>query len=268
MKKLKGYLWGVAVAALIAASAVTAKYSPENKFERAQRETVLLTLPDGQGSGVVVRRESVDGVRLFIWTAAHVVEGFSEVEVSYFVRYGGERVGRVSFKARVLARDDAKDIALLWLKADPNYFGAAVFDFDPQRVGDKQFHVGNFYGDAFDGSVSSGILSQIGIKPEDPQWPWATPLDQTTCAAIFGSSGGPVFDVEGEVVGLIVGGAVGNGFIEYVPTREILKWAHTQAIAWAVVGRYCPSDSTLELAIPVAVSVVPVTDVPIEDHRD
>jgi S1-C subfamily serine protease len=267
MKRIKGKIWGIAVAAFLSAMAVTGMWPSENKFERAQRATVLLSLPDGQGSGVVVRRESSDGTRLFIWTAAHVVEGFNEAKVGYFVRYQGARVGRVEFTAQVLARDKAKDIALLWLKAPPGYFGSARFDVRTHHhVGDYQYHVGNFFGEVFDGSVSTGVISQIGVKPEDPQWPWAAPLDQTTCAAIFGSSGGPVFDSDNKICGLIVGGPVGKGFIEYVPTREIVKWADSIHVSWAVVGDYSPNDIFLQqLAQSNAVTAKPPTSFSVDD---
>lgn len=244
MSKVKRVIWGVVTAALIAASAIV--YTPSNRYERAQRETVLLATDDGQGSGVVVKRQSEDGTRLFIWTAAHVVEGFDHATISYFIRYEGERVGRIEFQAQVIARDKAKDIALLWLHADPKYFGAAKFDVGHRHhVGDYQYHVGNFLGETFDGSVSIGVISQIGVRPNDPQWPWGT-LDQTTCAAIFGSSGGPVFDSDNEVCGLIVGGMVGKGFIEYVPTREIVRFAKDNNISWAVMDYKCPADRFLQ----------------------
>lgn len=246
-------------------------HTSPNRYELAQRKTVLLKLADGQGSGVVIRRHNSTGTRLFVWTAAHVVEGSDEAKVGYYVRNEGHRVGEVTFKARVIFRSKEKDLALLWLDAPASYFGDARFDFDAPRVGQPQYHVGNFFGDVFDSSVSTGIVSGIGFHP-DGNWPWIEPLDQTTCPAIFGSSGGPVFNADSDrVMGLIVGGPVGKGFIEYIPSREIRAFVSPWDL-WAVVGSSCPSDKYLDIRVaackvPATVALPPPVSAPDQNKK-
>jgi hypothetical protein len=100
-------------------------------------------------------------------------------------------------------------------------------------------------GVAFEDSVSIGVLSQIGIKPED--WPWEL-TDQAALSAYFGSSGGPIFRTDDQaVVGLVVGGIVGSGFMNFVPVRIIEAFATANALHWAVRGDSCPNDIILNL---------------------
>jgi len=220
----------------------------ENRFERSQRNTVLLQTEFAQGSGsVVARRNSAGQTRLFIWTAAHVVEHVSKCDAVRILRADGAKVGITKFTAYVLARDTKKDVALLWLVATPELFSGVEFESDePLRVGDKVYHVGNFFGIDFDGSVSTGVISQVGIRPRMEGWFWDN-LDQTTSFAVPGSSGGPVFnDRNDKVIGILVAGPLVGGSIAcFVPTRTVSAWAVSTANEWAVRGDWCPSDVVL-----------------------
>lgn len=221
----------------------------ENRFERAQRNTVLLQTEFAQGSGSVVARRNITGqTRLFVWTAAHVVEGVSRCDAVRVLRADGEKVGITKFTAYVLARDAKKDVALLWLVAPAELFSGIEFDSEqPLRVGDKVYHVGNFFGSLFDGSVSTGIISQIGIRPRLEGWFWDN-LDQTTSFAVPGSSGGPVFnDRNDKVCGILVAGPLVGGDIAcFVPVRTVRAWAQVTANEWSVIGDWCPSDTVLK----------------------
>jgi S1-C subfamily serine protease len=209
-----------------------------------QEQTVLIRASDGQGSGVVVERHNSKGTRVFVWTANHVVEKDSEVEIHKAIRTEGHRVGEAIFKAKVIGRDVARDVAVLWVDAPAGYFRAAEFASDePLKVGTPLTHVGNAHGNAFEDSVSTGILSQIGLHPDG--WPWVL-TDQGAFAATFGCSGGPVFrQSDREVVGLLVGGVVGSGYINFVPVRIISEFANGNGYSWAVRGSTCPNDPFL-----------------------
>jgi S1-C subfamily serine protease len=92
-------------------------------YGKEQLATVILRDAEGTGSGAVVRRTNSQGnTRLFIWTAAHVVSASDEVVVETKVRNEYRKVGTVSFKARVIMRAPAEDIALLWLDAPEGFF--------------------------------------------------------------------------------------------------------------------------------------------------
>lgn len=221
-----------------------------NQYEKAQIQTVLVRTPEGTGTGVVVQRaNTLQQPRLFVWTAAHVVGHFDQVEI---VRPGRENFVKVDcemvWSALVIARDEHIDIALLWMDSEPSVFFIPVeFEFSIPRVGDPVYHCGNFYGLNFDGSISTGLVSQIGVQPDAHQfnWHWGT-LDQTTAFATRGASGGGIFNMQGKVIGLIVGGLT-EGFSCYVPVRILDKWATMEGFSWALDGDWCPQDQILKV---------------------
>lgn len=217
-----------------------------NQYETMQKSVVLVKASDGQGSGVVVERTNGKGkTRVFVWTANHVVEADTEVAVVKNIRFEGHRAGEASFKAKVIGRDAKKDLALLWVDAPASYFRAAEFAEEaPIRVGTSLTHVGNVLGEAFEDSVSVGLMSQIGMNPGG-SFPWVL-TDQYAGEAYFGSSGGPIFRTsDKEVVGIVVGGIVQSGFMQFVPVREISDFANRNGYHWAVRGNWCPSDDFL-----------------------
>lgn len=243
---LKSRLGAWTVAFLVAIPVIHGKkISERGSYARMQQSTVLIRASDGQGTGVVVERVNEQGhTRVFVWTANHVVEKDTEVEIHKAIRAEGHKVGEVVFKAEVIGRDLARDVAVLWVDAPAGYFRAAEFASNrPLQVGAPLTHVGNAHGDAFEDSVSTGILSQVGLHPTD--WPWVL-TDQGAFAATFGCSGGPVFSQDShKIVGLLVGGAVGSGYINFVPVRVIEDFANVNALHWALRGNWCPGDDLL-----------------------
>jgi len=254
----KQQLTGGSVVACLIAGALFFVVSPgcerntESKYERAQAQTVLLADEGGQASGFIVVRENIDGQkRVFCFTAAHVVEGRPEQNaIRLFHFNGGHKAGKATFKARVVRFSVKHDLALLLVDCPPDFFKTSEFAHSNARLGDPVFIAGNARGEAYDGSVTQGFVSQRGVFMDG--WPWGTDLDQATAIAVPGNSGGPVFNTGGEVVGVLVGWAGLPGISLYVPLDKIEKWAKKDGISWAVRGSYCPSDESLEDAISLS----------------
>jgi serine protease Do len=119
----------------------------------------------------------------------------------------------INLKAEVVGRDTKTDIAVLKVKADKPLVAARFGDSDKARVGDWVLAIGNPFG--LGGSVTAGILSarqrDINSGPYDD-------FLQTDAAINRGNSGGPMFDMDGEVIGINTaiyspsGGSIGIGF--------------------------------------------------------
>ena len=153
----------------------------------------------GEGSGFIV---SADGYAV---TNNHVVKDADEVSVK-------TSDGR-EFKADVVGTDAKTDLALLKIKDGGNNFNFVKFASKEARVGDWVVAVGNPFG--LGGTVTTGIVSargrDIGSGPYDDFLQIDAPINR-------GNSGGPAFNLQGEVVGVNTaiyspsGGSVGIGF--------------------------------------------------------
>jgi serine protease Do len=157
--------------------------------------------PEGgmaQGSGFII---TADGYAV---TNNHVVKDAEEVSVTF--QDGTE------YKAKVIGTDPKTDLALIKIESDKK-FDHVTFTNDEPRVGDWVMAVGNPFG--LGGTVTTGIISargrDIGAGPYDD-------FLQIDAAINRGNSGGPAFNLEGEVVGINTaifspsGGSVGIGF--------------------------------------------------------
>ncbi len=150
-----------------------------------------------QGSGFII---SADG---YVVTNNHVVEGASKIEVSFDDQ---EKV-----EAELVGTDSRTDLALLKMKGNKS-FPHVKFTDRPARVGDWVIAVGNPFG--LGGTVTAGIVSaltrDIGSGPYD--------FLQVDAAVNRGNSGGPTFNLDGEVIGVNTaifspsGGNVGIAF--------------------------------------------------------
>ncbi len=156
---------------------------PLNEFFRRYRGGPRGEAPvRGMGSGFIV---SADGVVL---TNAHVVDGADEVTVKL--------TDKREFKAKVLGADKTSDVAVL--KIDAKDLPTVKIGNPAQtRVGDWVLAIGSPFG--FDNSASAGIVSANSRNLPDGSY---VPFIQTDVAVNPGNSGGPLFNMAGEVIGI------------------------------------------------------------------
>src|SRR6202049_1041478 len=158
----------------------------------------------GQGSGFFI---SPDGYAV---TNNHVVDGADKVEVT-------TDDGK-TYSAKVIGTDARTDVALIKVEGGSNFPFAKLSDGKP-RIGDWVLAVGNPFG--LGGTVTAGIVSasgrDIGNGPYDDFIQIDAPVNK-------GNSGGPAFNMQGEVVGVNTaiyspsGGSVGIAFSIPAPT--------------------------------------------------
>ncbi len=157
------------------------------------------------GSGLIA---SEDGL---IITNQHVVERSEKVEVSVPGR-------KKRYPAEVLGTDKQTDIAVLRIEPD-GALPAAVFGAaDDVRVGQWVLAIGNPYG--LDGTVSFGIVSAKGRNLEIPDL--INDFIQTDAMIDRGSSGGPLVDLDGRVIGINSRGQ-GRGIGFTIPIDTVLE---------------------------------------------
>lgn len=163
----------------------------QGQGDRPRRSSAL-------GSGFVI---SEDG---FVVTNNHVIEGADEILVEF---YSGEEL-----PAKVIGTDRNTDIALLKVESDTPLEFVEFGDSDAARIGDWVMAMGNPLGQGF--SVSAGIVSQRGRALSGAYDDYI----QTDAAINRGNSGGPLFNMDGEVIGVNTailspnGGSIGIGF--------------------------------------------------------
>ncbi len=150
------------------------------------------------GSGFVI---SADG---YIVTNNHVIESADEIMIEF---YSGKELPAV-----VIGTDPNTDIALLKVDSDTALPFVPFGDADAARVGDWVMAMGNPLGQGF--SVSAGIVSARGRALQGSYDDYI----QTDAAINRGNSGGPLFNMDGEVIGVNTailspnGGSIGIGF--------------------------------------------------------
>ncbi len=150
------------------------------------------------GSGFVI---SEDG---FVVTNNHVIDGADEITIEFF---SGKEL-----KATVIGTDKNTDIALLKVEADTPLDFVSFGNSDAARVGDWVIAMGNPLGQGF--SVSAGIVSARNRALSGTYDDYI----QTDAAINRGNSGGPLFNMDGDVIGVNTailspnGGSIGIGF--------------------------------------------------------
>lgn len=138
----------------------------------------------GAGSGVII---SSDG---YIMTCAHVISGASNIIVT---------IGETDYTATVVGEDDDSDIAILKIEAD-GLTPAVMGDSDSLTVGEEVVAVGNPLGE-LGGTVTNGIISALNrsVSVEGKNMT----LIQTNASVSPGNSGGGLFNMAGELIGIV-----------------------------------------------------------------
>ena len=150
------------------------------------------------GSGFIIDEKGI------VVTNNHVIDGAEDI----VVQVNGEK----KFNAKVIGADPLSDIAVLQLDTKEKFIPVKFGDSDKARIGDWVIAIGNPFG--LGGTVTSGIISarnrSIGLSRYED-------YIQTDASINSGNSGGPLFDMNGDVIGIntaILGrsGNVGIGF--------------------------------------------------------
>ena len=150
------------------------------------------------GSGFIIDAKGI------VVTNNHVISDAEDI----IVRVNGDK----EFKAKVIGADPLSDIAVLQLETKEKFIPVKFGDSDKARIGDWVIAIGNPFG--LGGTVTSGIISarnrSIGLSRYED-------YIQTDASINSGNSGGPLFDMNGDVIGIntaILGrnGSIGIGF--------------------------------------------------------
>ena len=162
------------------------------------------------GSGFIIDKKGI------VVTNNHVVQGSEDIIV--YIN------GSTEYKAKIIGTDPYMDLAVLQIQSNEKFIPVDFGNSDNARVGDWVIAIGNPFG--FGGTVTAGIISSrnrdIGLTRYDD-------FIQTDASINQGNSGGPLFDLDGKVIGIntaIIGqsGSVGIGFaIPSNPASKVIK---------------------------------------------
>jgi S1-C subfamily serine protease len=182
----------------------TAHLATVNITSTVYRRTIFLEIypSKDQGSGFLI---SGDGK---ILTNNHVVANERQLEVTLS--------DQSKYKATLLSRDEANDLALLQIAPRKKLPWLRLGDSEGLQVGQKVLAIGNPFG--LDGTLTTGVVSALArdIRGENDRK--LEGLIQTDAAINMGNSGGPLLDSAGDVIGINTailgpnGGSIGIGF--------------------------------------------------------
>ena len=185
------------------------EFPPGSPFEDMFKEfgTPQTRKASALGSGFIIDSKGI------VITNNHVIKGAEDI----LVKVEGDK----EYKAKVLGADPLSDIAVLKIDAEEKLTFVKFGDSDKARIGDWVIAIGNPFG--LGGTVTSGIISarnrDIGMSRYED-------FIQTDASINVGNSGGPLFDMNGEVIGIntaILGqsGSIGIGFA--IPSNSAKK---------------------------------------------
>ena len=176
------------------------QFPPGSPFEDMFKEfgTPQERKSSALGSGFIIDEKGI------VVTNNHVIQNAEDI----IVRVNGDK----DYKATVIGADPLSDIAVLQLETKDKFTPVSFGDSDKARIGDWVIAIGNPFG--LGGTVTSGIISarnrSIGLSRYED-------YIQTDASINSGNSGGPLFDMNGDVIGIntaILGrnGSIGIGF--------------------------------------------------------
>lgn len=179
----------------------TITQTPIDVFEIASKSVVVIRTDQGQGSGFMYSINSSTTTNLIV-TNWHVVEDALEIEVEF---YDKSRINAI-----IVGEDAYSDIAVIRVPTSPS-------DSTPLKLGNSSnlyigqqlVAIGNPLG--LTQSLSSGFVSQVNRQIELDEVPIIVPVLQIDLTIAPGSSGGPLFDLSANVVGITNAGTTNAG---------------------------------------------------------
>ena len=185
------------------------QFPPGSPFEDMFKEfgTPQTRKSAALGSGFIIDEKGI------VITNNHVIQDAEDI----VVRVNGDK----EYKATVIGTDPLSDIAVLQIVSKEKFIPVKFGDSDKARIGDWVIAIGNPYGQG--GTVTSGIISarnrSIGLSRYED-------YIQTDASINSGNSGGPLFDMNGDVIGINTailgkGGSIGIGFS--IPSNSAKK---------------------------------------------
>jgi len=187
------------------------QFPPGSPFEEFFKDFLDKNLPRGQRPDAQPRRATSLGSGFIIdpsgliATNNHVIADADEITVTLH--------DDTTLKAELVGKDTKTDLALLRVKSDKPLTAVRFGDSDQMKVGDWVLAIGNPFG--LGGTVTAGIIS---ARARDIQQGPYDDFIQTDASINRGNSGGPMFNMNGEVVGINTaiyspsGGSIGIGF--------------------------------------------------------
>jgi len=185
------------------------EFPPGSPFEDMFKEfgTPQKRKASALGSGFIIDAKGI------VITNNHVIKGAEDI----VVRVNGDK----EYKAIVLGADPLSDVAVLQIVSEVKFTPVQFGDSDKARIGDWVIAIGNPFG--LGGTVTVGIISarnrSLGLSRYED-------FIQTDASINVGNSGGPLFDINGDVIGIntaILGreGSIGIGFA--IPSNSAKK---------------------------------------------
>ena len=168
-------------------------------FKDFERERQTERKASALGSGFIIKENGI------VITNNHVIKDAEDILV---------KIGSKEYKAKVVGADPYMDIAVLKMETKDKFQAVKFGDSDKARVGDWVVAIGNPFG--LGGTVTSGIIS---ARNRDINLTRYDDFIQTDASINQGNSGGPLFNLEGEVIGINTAiiapgqsGSIGIGF--------------------------------------------------------
>ena len=177
--------------------------TPSDVYASAYKSVVLITTPTGQGSGFMFENKTR------IVTNYHVITNETNIEIQYF---DGTRTN-----ATTLGADPYSDLAVLEVSMSPDEVEPLTLSNESIGVGQQVVAIGNPLGST--DSLTVGYISQVNKLLDI--YPIITPVFQLDLTITFGSSGGPLLDLSGNVIGVTNAGTFFG--LNYAIPSDILR---------------------------------------------
>ncbi len=178
----------------------------------------------GEGSGVIINAD-----KGYVVTNNHVIDSADKITVK--LEDGRE------FKAKLVGADPMSDVALIQLENPKNLTEIKIADSDKLRVGDFTVAIGNPFG--LGQTVTSGIVSALGRSTGNTDEGYESYI-QTDAAVNRGNSGGPLINLNGELIGIntaIISPSGGNAGIAFAIPSNMANNLVQQIIEFGEVKR-------------------------------